>query len=181
MQEENDNLSRQLKAVLSDKFVPRASFDAQTPIDKTLGYLERVIAVGSVLPSSFHSLILSFILSFMACLPKGSDTYSPKCVSVRASVLAADIPTTMHICHNLGQTVTSKPKLTHIDIYGVCRGKHLVWGSTWFGEAHGLVKHLVHFGEALWGSTWFGEALDMYGLCRGKHWVCKRPWSCTTS
>lgn len=60
MQEENDNLSRQLKAVLSDKFVPRAGFDAQTPIDKTLGYLERVIAVGSS-PSFFLSFIHSFV------------------------------------------------------------------------------------------------------------------------
>lgn len=94
MQEENDNLSRQLKAVLSDKFVPRAGFDAQTPIDKTLGYLERVIAVGSVLPSFIHSFFHSFVHALSS---QGSDTYSPKCMSVRAPVLAADIPTTMHI------------------------------------------------------------------------------------
>ncbi len=45
LQQEADNLAQQLQAVLSDKFVPRTGFDAETPIDKTLGYLESVIGV----------------------------------------------------------------------------------------------------------------------------------------
>ncbi len=44
LQEQADSLSQRLEAVLHDKF-ERKSFDADTPIDKTLAYLESVIQV----------------------------------------------------------------------------------------------------------------------------------------
>ena len=45
LQEEAEKLAQQLQAVLNDKFVRRNTFDAETPIDKTLGYLETIISV----------------------------------------------------------------------------------------------------------------------------------------
>ena len=45
LQQEAENLAQQLQAVLNDKFVQRHTFDADTPIDKTLGYLQSVITV----------------------------------------------------------------------------------------------------------------------------------------
>ena len=45
LQQEAEHLAQQLQAVLKDKFVRRGTFDAETPIDKTLGYLENVISV----------------------------------------------------------------------------------------------------------------------------------------
>ena len=45
LQEEAKKLAQQLQAVLNDKFVRRNTFDAGTPIDKTLGYLETIISV----------------------------------------------------------------------------------------------------------------------------------------
>ena len=45
LQQEAGKLAEQLQAVLNDKFVRRNTFDAETPIDKTLGYLETVISV----------------------------------------------------------------------------------------------------------------------------------------
>ncbi len=47
LQQEAEKLAQQLQAVLNDKFVRRNTFDAETPIDKTLGYLETVISVSS--------------------------------------------------------------------------------------------------------------------------------------
>ena len=44
LQEQADSLSQRLEAVLHDKF-ERKSFDAATPIDKTLAYLQSVIQV----------------------------------------------------------------------------------------------------------------------------------------
>jgi len=44
LQEQADSLSQRLEAVLHDKF-ERKSFDADTPIDKTLMYLQSVIQV----------------------------------------------------------------------------------------------------------------------------------------
>ncbi|KAL3135611.1 3',5'-cyclic-nucleotide phosphodiesterase pde1 [Trebouxia sp. C0009 RCD-2024] len=44
LQQEADKLAQQLQAVLSEKFVQRCTFDAETPIDKTLGYLQSVIS-----------------------------------------------------------------------------------------------------------------------------------------
>lgn len=45
LQQEADQLAQRLQAVLSEKFVERGSFDAETPIDKTLAYLQSVISV----------------------------------------------------------------------------------------------------------------------------------------
>ena len=45
LQQEAGKLAEQLQAVLNDKFMRRNTFDAETPIDKTLGYLETVISV----------------------------------------------------------------------------------------------------------------------------------------
>ncbi len=45
LQEEAEKLAQQLQAVLNDKFVRRNTFDAETPIEKTLGYLETIISV----------------------------------------------------------------------------------------------------------------------------------------
>ena len=53
IQAEADSLSQRLEAVLRDKF-ERRSFDADTPIDKTLGYLQCVIRVGSLPHPSNH-------------------------------------------------------------------------------------------------------------------------------
>ena len=44
LQEEAEMLTQRLNAVLHDKF-ERKSFDADTPIDKTLAYLQCVIRV----------------------------------------------------------------------------------------------------------------------------------------
>ena len=40
LQQEADSLAQRLEAVLNDKFEPRTSFDADTPIDKTLNFLQ---------------------------------------------------------------------------------------------------------------------------------------------
>ena len=45
LQHEAKSLAQRLEAVLQDKFTPRNGFDADTPIDKTLQFLQRVIAV----------------------------------------------------------------------------------------------------------------------------------------
>lgn len=45
LQREAKSLAQRLEAVLQDKFAPRNSFDADTPIDKTLQFLQKVIAV----------------------------------------------------------------------------------------------------------------------------------------
>ena len=47
LQQEAEKLAQQLQAVLNEKFVPRGAFDAETPIDKTLGYLQCVISVSA--------------------------------------------------------------------------------------------------------------------------------------
>ena len=54
LQEEADMLTQRLEAVLHDKF-ERKTFDADTPIDKTLAYLQCVIKV-----SFFCSCIFQF-------------------------------------------------------------------------------------------------------------------------
>ena len=46
LEREARSLALRLDAVLKDKFTPRTSFDADTPIDKTLKFLQEVIAVG---------------------------------------------------------------------------------------------------------------------------------------
>lgn len=57
LQQEADSLAQRLEAVLNDKFEPRTSFDADTPIDKTLNFLQAIISVGLALHYSdmhFH-------------------------------------------------------------------------------------------------------------------------------
>ncbi|KAL0024765.1 hypothetical protein WJX79_003822 [Trebouxia sp. C0005] len=44
LQREANSLAQRLEAVLHDKFTPRSGFDADTPIDKTLQFLQGVIA-----------------------------------------------------------------------------------------------------------------------------------------
>ncbi|DBA66901.1 TPA: hypothetical protein ACH3X2_002024 [Trebouxia sp. C0005] len=61
LQQEAEKLAQQLQAVLNDKFVRRNTFDAETPIDKTLGYLETIIS-GSTPPLQ-QALELHTILS----------------------------------------------------------------------------------------------------------------------
>lgn len=46
LQQEAEKLAQRLQAVLKGKFLERGSFDADTPIDKTLGYLQSIISVG---------------------------------------------------------------------------------------------------------------------------------------
>ena len=45
LQQEADSLAQRLEAVMHDKFNSRTSFDADTPIDKTLSFLQSFIAV----------------------------------------------------------------------------------------------------------------------------------------
>lgn len=45
LQQQAESLSRRLEQVLSDKSVPAAAFDADTPIDKTLAFLQEIIKV----------------------------------------------------------------------------------------------------------------------------------------
>ena len=45
LQREANSLARRLEAVMHDKHKPNTSFDAATPIDKTLEYLQNVIMV----------------------------------------------------------------------------------------------------------------------------------------
>ena len=47
LRQEAENLAQQLQAVLNDKFARRGTFDADTPIDKTLNYLQDVISVSA--------------------------------------------------------------------------------------------------------------------------------------
>lgn len=47
LQQEADSLAQRLEAVLNDKFEPRTSFDADTPIDKTLNFLQSIISVST--------------------------------------------------------------------------------------------------------------------------------------
>lgn len=49
LQNQADTLSERLEAVLHDKFAPRSgsSFDADTPIDKTLNMLQSIISVSA--------------------------------------------------------------------------------------------------------------------------------------
>ena len=48
LQQQAESLAQRLEAVLSNKFVPR-TFDADTPIDKTLAFLQDIIKVKSTL------------------------------------------------------------------------------------------------------------------------------------
>lgn len=48
LQQQAESLAQRLEAVLSNKFVPRM-FDADTPIDKTLAFLQDIIKVKSTL------------------------------------------------------------------------------------------------------------------------------------
>ena len=52
LQREADSLTRRLEAVMQDKHGPRSSFDAATPIDKTLQYLQDVIMVRRARPQN---------------------------------------------------------------------------------------------------------------------------------
>ena len=65
LQQEAEKLAQQLQAVLSDKFARRSTFDADTPIDKTLGYLQSIIGVSVTLPVIMHKVLLAayYILS----------------------------------------------------------------------------------------------------------------------
>jgi len=47
LQREANSLARRLEAVMHDKLKDRTSFDATTPIDKTLEYLQNAIMVSS--------------------------------------------------------------------------------------------------------------------------------------
>ena len=60
LQQEAENLAQQLRAVLNDQLVHRSTFDADTPIDKTLGFLQNVICVSS---TSLHAVLLYGICS----------------------------------------------------------------------------------------------------------------------
>lgn len=52
LEREARSLALRLDAVLKDKFTARTSFDADTPIDKTLKFLQEVIAVSMCI---FHA------------------------------------------------------------------------------------------------------------------------------
>lgn len=45
LQQQAESLAQRLQQILSDKFVPAAAFDADTPIDKTLVFLQEIIKV----------------------------------------------------------------------------------------------------------------------------------------
>ena len=56
LQREANSLAQRLEAVLHDKFTPRSGFDADTPIDKTLQFLQGVIAVSlAAAPACMHT------------------------------------------------------------------------------------------------------------------------------
>lgn len=56
LQREANSLALRLEAVLHDKFTPRSGFDADTPIDKTLQFLQGVIAVSlAAAPACMHT------------------------------------------------------------------------------------------------------------------------------
>ena len=59
LQQQAESLAQRLEAVLSEKFVARTAFDADTPIDKTLAFLQDVIKV-SPLVSGQPGIILGF-------------------------------------------------------------------------------------------------------------------------
>ncbi len=62
LQQQAESLAKRLEAVLSDKFVARTAFDADTPIDKTLAFLQDVIKVSLLARTQddckFHRLVL---------------------------------------------------------------------------------------------------------------------------
>lgn len=65
LQQEADSLAQRLEAVLHDKFEPRTSFDADTPIDKTLNFLQSIIQVR---PGPCLVQVDSMVC-FFCCLP----------------------------------------------------------------------------------------------------------------
>jgi len=67
LQQQAESLAQRLEAVLSDKFVTRTAFDADTPIDKTLAFLQDVIKVSPLAryqnDCEYHrSLLMSWAL-----------------------------------------------------------------------------------------------------------------------
>lgn len=57
LQQQAESLAERLEAVLSNKFMSRTAFDADTPIDKTLALLQELIKVcllNTILCHCFH-------------------------------------------------------------------------------------------------------------------------------
>ena len=63
LQQQAESLAQRLEQVLSDKFVPTEAFDADTPIDKTLAFLQEIIKV-SMLCTCIRKLKHIAIASF---------------------------------------------------------------------------------------------------------------------
>ena len=66
LKEQADSLEQRLEAVLHDKFHAKA-FDAQTPIDKTLAYLQNVIKVTCEQVYDVAVSRLTSCTSFLVC------------------------------------------------------------------------------------------------------------------
>ena len=71
LQQQAESLAQRLEAVLSDKFVARTAFDADTPIDKTLAVLQDVIKVSPLArcqnDCQYHrSLLMSWTIENMS-------------------------------------------------------------------------------------------------------------------
>ena len=61
LRQEADSLAKRLEAIMHDKFEPRVGFDADTPIDKTLNFLQNVIGVSTLIStSSARGLVFTF-------------------------------------------------------------------------------------------------------------------------
>ena len=54
LQQEAEKLAQRLQAVLSEKSARRGTFDAETPIDKTLSYLQNIISVSDAAKQVFE-------------------------------------------------------------------------------------------------------------------------------
>lgn len=56
LQQEAEGLAQRLEVILHDKFQHRqAGFDSDTPIDKTLNFLQAIIRVSWRLPDGLHT------------------------------------------------------------------------------------------------------------------------------
>lgn len=77
LEQEAQALAQRLDAVMQDKFKRiNSGFDADTPIDKTLNFLQAFIAV------SFLASLMSFALTPLSLAYRNSDNACASCIPV---------------------------------------------------------------------------------------------------
>ena len=99
LRQEADQLAQRLQTVLKAKFAERVCFDAETPIDKTLGYLQSVISVR--VPK--HTLTTQPVLEGQAGGLGDIACIYCMCVYLCSSVHSARVFNESHLALYLGQ------------------------------------------------------------------------------